>query len=196
MSREGIHTGRLAAIVGDSPLLAEVLDRWREIALPDGWLVAGAVAQTVWNRLFGWPATHGIDDIDLVYFDAGDLSEEAEARHASRVASAFRHLPVRLDVKNQARVHLWYEARFGYPIEPYRSVASAIATFPTTATAIGIRPGRSGLEIEAPFGLVDLLAGKVQPNKAQITREIYAAKVTRWRRFWPGLAIVEWDSDG
>ena len=186
----------LAATVGDSPLLAEVLDRWREIALPDGWLVAGAVAQTVWNRLFGRPAAHGIDDIDLVYFDAGDLSEEAEARHAARIGGILRRLPVRLDVKNQARVHLWYEARFGYPIAPYRSAAAAIATFPTTATAVGIRPAPAGPEIEAPFGLTDLLGGVVRPNKAQVTRRIYEAKVARWRSCWPELAIVEWDAAG
>lgn len=187
---------RLAAIVADSALLAEVLGRWSEVGLPDGWLVAGAVAQTVWNRRFGLGDGHGLDDIDLIYFDAGDLSEEAERRHAARIAALFRRLPVRLDVKNQARVHLWYEARFGYPIEPYRSAEDAIATFPTTATAIGIRPGNRGLEIAAPFGLADLLGGIVRPNRAQVTRAIYAAKVARWRSCWPDLAIVDWDADG
>jgi hypothetical protein len=34
-------------------------------------------------------------------------------------------------------VHLWYGNRFGYAIEPNLSSADAIATFPTTATAVG-----------------------------------------------------------
>ena len=187
---------RLASIVRESALLGEIIGRWDEVGLPDGWLVAGAVAQTVWNRLFGLPGVHGIADIDLIYFDASDLSPETEADHAARIAAAFRHLPVGLDVKNQARVHLWYEARFGYPIEPYRSARSAIATFPTTATAVGIRPGTEGLELAAPFGLADLLGGIVRPNKTQITREIYAAKVARWLECWPSLTIVDWDADG
>lgn len=186
----------LASAVESSPLLTEVIGRWDEIGLPDGWLVAGAVAQTVWNRRFGLPATHGIDDVDLVYFDASDLSEEAEAGHAARIAALFRHLPVRIDVKNEARVHLWYERRFGYPIAPYGSVEEAIATFPTTATAIGVRPSMEGLAVLAPLGLTDLLSGIVRPNKAQITRDIYAAKIARWRRCWPDLAIVEWDEAG
>jgi hypothetical protein len=39
------------------------------------------------------------------------------------------------DVKNEARVHLWYERRFGRHLEPYRSTGDAIATWPTTASS-------------------------------------------------------------
>ncbi|MCY1248636.1 Nucleotidyltransferase [compost metagenome] len=69
----------------------------------------------------------------------------------------------------------------------------AIATFPTTATAVGIRPADDGLDICAPFGLGDLLAPIVRANKSQITREIYEWKVNRWRALWPGLTIERWD---
>ena len=186
--------GELASIIGSSPLLAEIIGCWPQIGLPDGCLVAGALAQTVWNQRFGLPVTHGIDDVDLVYFDADDLSEEAEADHAARIAALFRHLPVRLDVKNEARVHLWYERKFGYPIKPYRSVEEAIATFPTTASAVGVRPAGNGLDVIAPFGLADMQGGIVRPNKVQITPELYAAKVTRWLACWPGLTVVDWDA--
>ncbi|WP_350223801.1 hypothetical protein [Rhizobium sp. CNPSo 4039] len=37
----------LEDIVFGSPLLGSLLRRWDEIALPDCWLVAGAIAQTV-----------------------------------------------------------------------------------------------------------------------------------------------------
>jgi hypothetical protein len=105
----------------------------------------------------------------------------------------FRHPDIRFDVKNQARVHLWYEARFGYPIEPYRSSAGAIDTFPTTAGSIGIRPARGELAAYTAFGLDDLLNLKVRPNKRQVTREIYCKKVDRWKALWPMLDIVDWD---
>ena len=75
--------------------------------------VAGAIAQTVWNLAAGHPAERGIKDADLVYFDAADLSAEAEAAHECRIRERFGDLPCKLDVKNEARVHLWYEARFG-----------------------------------------------------------------------------------
>jgi uncharacterized protein len=59
-------------------------------------------------------------------------------------------------VKNEARVHLWCEERFGDAIKPYLSSAGAIATFPTTATAIGVRRICGKFECCAPFGLDDL----------------------------------------
>jgi hypothetical protein len=85
------------------------------------------------------PVQSGIKDVDLIYFDAEDLSAKAETDHESRLRDLFRRLPIKLDVKNEARVHLWYRERFGYAIRPYLSSADAIATFPTTATAVGIR---------------------------------------------------------
>jgi hypothetical protein len=189
-------TTQLRAIVSASPLLAVVIERWDGIALPDCWLVAGAVAQTVWNDCFGLPFAHGISDIDLAYFDPDDLSEDGEARHAARTRELFSDLAVRIDVKNEARVHLWYEAKFGYAIRPYASVADAITTFPTTATAVGLQPQPEGLAIFAPFGLADLLGGVVRPNKEQITRAIYEAKVARWTAMWPKLNVVAWDAVG
>jgi hypothetical protein len=164
------------------------------VGLPDAWLAAGCLAQTVWNRRFGLPPAHGVSDLDIVYFDATDLGPEAEARHEARLRDAFAHLPVRLDAKNEARVHLWYPARFGHAIAPYRSTRDAIATFPTTATAVGIRPAPGGPEIEAPFGLADLLSGTVRANRRQIRREVYEAKVAKWTARWPELTIVPWDA--
>jgi len=119
--------------------LGEILERFEAIALPDAWLVAGGIAQTIWNLGHGQPAEFGLKDVDLIYFDELDLSFEAEASHERRLHDLFQHLPIKLDVKNEARVHLWYEDRFGYAIKPYSSSTDAIATFPTTATAVGVR---------------------------------------------------------
>lgn len=182
---------QLHGIVLKSPLLSPVLRNWDKVALP-AWLVAGAIAQTVWNHSFGLPPTHGINDIDIVYYDANDLSENGEAEHAARVRRTFSDLAVWIDVKNEARVHLWYEGKFGYPIKPYTSTTDAIATFPTTATAVGLRPGNGSLELCAPFGLSDLLGGIVRPNTREIRREIYEQKVGRWIEVWPNLSVVGW----
>ncbi|MGV0909748.1 nucleotidyltransferase family protein [Martelella sp. FOR1707] len=181
------------AAVSDSPLIRPLLENWRLIDLPDCWLVAGALAQTVWNRRFAMDPTHGIADIDIVYFDPSDLSERAEARHAARIRAAFSALPAWIDVKNQARVHLWYGDRFGFDIEAYDSVSEAITTFPTTATAFGIRPTAQGFECDAPFGLADLLNAVVRPNKTQVSREAYENKVERWKTLWPDLTVIGWD---
>ena len=189
------QVARLRAMVRRSPMLATVLERWADISLPDCWLVAGALAQTVWNDAFDLPPSQGISDIDLVYFDDGDLSEEAEARHSARVRAIFSDLSVWIDVKNEARVHLWYATKFGYATHPYVSTEDAITTFPTTATSIGLQPRSNQLHLFAPYGLTDLFGLVVRANKKQITRSIYEAKVTRWLAQWPRLHVVPWDAD-
>jgi hypothetical protein len=186
--------GRLEAALRQNEPLWNILRRFDEIGLTDGWLVAGCVAQTVWNVAFEQDVATGIKDADIVYFDPSDLSAERETRHEQRLRSKFSHLPLKLDVKNEARVHLWYEARFGYPIVPYSSCADAIASFPTTATAVGVRLNNGEFECCAPFGLDDLFGLIVRPNKRQITEAIYQAKLMRWRSIWPRLDYLPWSA--
>ena len=124
----------------------------------------------------GWRAVHG-----AAYIGANDILQFLVDQGA------------KLDVKNEARVHLWYEEKFGYPIPPYQSTAAAIATFPTTATAIGVRRYGAQFECCAPFGLDDLFDLIVRPNKVQITPAIYDAKVARWRAEWPQLTFLTWN---
>lgn len=71
----------------------------------------------------------------------------------------------------------------------------AIDSFPTTATTIGIRPSAAGAEVYATFGLSDLFAGIVRPNKRLITRDVYEAKASKWRDYWPDLTVISWDED-
>lgn len=176
-----------------SPVVSKIFSRWSDLNLPNCWLVAGAVVQSHWNHAHGFPSDQGIKDIDIVYFDQADLSQETEWEHALRINGLYGDLGIGVDVKNEARVHLWYEGRFGYPIDAYSSVESAIATFPTTAGSIGIRPNDHGYESIAPFGFDDLINLIVRPNKIQVTPSIYAEKVCRWKKIWPLLEFIEWD---
>ena len=98
------------------------------------WLGAGAIAQTVWNYITKRPCRYGINDIDIAYFDDIDLSENAERKKEQQLTDMLKGIGIRLDVKNQARVHTWYGQKFGYDISPYRSIEDAIGTWPTTAT--------------------------------------------------------------
>lgn len=180
--------------MGSSPILDCVLARAPAIELPDAYLCAGCIAQTVWNHATGRPAEHGINDIDVIYLDPSDLSEEGEAQAAVHVTGMLGNLAFRLDVKNEARVHLWYEARFGKPIAPIGSIAEAVATFPATATAVAVALDRER-QVIAPFGLEDLFALMIRPNRRQVERPVYEAKVARWRRLWPELAYLAWDED-
>ena len=72
--------------------LGEVLERFEQVGLPDSWLVAGCIAQTIWNLGHGQPAELGLKDVDLIYFDELDLSLEAELGHERRLRDLFGDL--------------------------------------------------------------------------------------------------------
>lgn len=183
----------LKTMIVTNPVLNSVFDRAPRLELEHYYIGAGCIVQNVWNRLCGFPPNRGVDDIDLVYYDP-DLSPDKEREIIERAAGLFADVPIRMDVKNQARVHLWYERHFGYPIAPYASLEQAIDTWPTTATAIGLRKNSNGLwKLHAPFGLNDLFGLIVRANKVQITKEIYEKKVRRWKRDWPDLIVIPWD---
>lgn len=181
----------LHRILSENEILYEVIVKAQELGLEKCYIGAGCICQTVWNYQNGLEPMYGISDIDIVYFD-DDLSYEKEDGIIKKVKQMFSHLPVEVDVKNQARVHLWYEKRFGYPCKPYRSVEEAINTWPTTATAIGTRLEKEKLIVYAPFGLNDMFGQIIRANKILITEKVYAEKCQKWRSKWDTLTVIPW----
>ena len=155
------------------------------------------------NAALGRPLPANVKDIDVVYFDPGDLTEPTEVQREVALAKRLSGIGVGLDVKNQARVHLWYEKRFGYGLRPYRSTGDAIATFPFTATAVGVTRAGEALRVFAPFGLDALFNLTVRANRTQITPDAYdlyipdgtglGKKSTGLRR--AQKAFIEWVSE-
>ena len=97
--------------------------------------------------------------------------EEREDRVTREARELVADLHIELDVTNEARVHIWYPARFAYSIQPYQSTEDAIGTWPTTATAIGVRQSGRQLEVWAPFGTDDLFNPVVRPNRVGQDRQ-------------------------
>ena len=124
--------------------LAEVLARAAALGLPGWYLVAGCLYQTVWNVVTGQPPEAGILDYDLAYFDASDLSWQAEDAVIQAGRALFGDLPAPVQIRNQARVHLWYERKFGVPCPPHESAEAAIDTFEATTACLGVRLGPGG----------------------------------------------------
>ena len=187
----GTQQRLLYEILSQSPVLFDVLKGVQTLGLEDYYIGAGCVCQTVWNFQNGLDLMYGISDIDFVYFDA-ELSYETEDRVIKRVKQRFCALPVEIDVKNQARVHLWYKDRYGYDLKPYVSLEEAISTWPTTATSIGVRLRDGAFVVCAPFGLNDIFGQIVRPNKTQITEETYLKKCEKWRSKWHTLTFIPW----
>ena len=121
---------RLTAILCATPRLMRVLSVARHLCLPDWLIFSGAVYQAVLNYLTGRQPDYGIKDYDLGYFDASDLSYDAEDAVIHRVRAAF-DAPLRgmVEVRNQARVHLWFETKFSEPYGPLSSTAEALERF-------------------------------------------------------------------
>jgi hypothetical protein len=181
---------RLTEIVRATPPLMQVLLVARHLRLPDWLVFSGAVYQPVLNHLTGRPLDFGIKDYDLGYFDLSDLSYEAEDEVIRRVKAAFEE-PLRsaVEVRNQARVHLWFEGKFGEPYGPLSCTAEALERFASATFAVGIRLEMNDrLHIVAPFGLADLFALRLRPNPRWKTFH-FARTSAGVRRRWPELVI-------
>src|SRR4051812_20490634 len=115
-----------------------ILRAGRELDLPQWRLVAGCIYQTVWNVLTKRPQGTGINDYDLIYFDVSDLSEESEGAAERVVRAALPDLPAPVEVRNQARVHLWFEEHFGFPYSPLTSADEAITRYASSTHCVGL----------------------------------------------------------
>jgi hypothetical protein len=183
----------LQNVISRSQYLSNTLDFLKNYNREQIFIAAGAIAETVWNYLFDNELKYGIEDLDLIFFNNKDLSEKYENDIAKDLNKELKKIDLSLDIKNQARVHLWYEAKFSHKISPIKSLEDSIERFPTTTTSIAIRYDENNqLELIAPYGLDDLFSGIIRPNKKQITEAIYYAKVEKWTKKWPGLKVLEW----
>jgi hypothetical protein len=177
-----------------NPVVVEVLARADALDLPGWCLTSGCLFQTVWNGLAGHEPTRGIRDYDLFYFDERDLSWEAEDEVIRRAATAFAGCGGEVEVRNEARVHLWYEQRFGVPCPPHPDTESAIDCFAATACCIGLRTIGCSHHVYAPFGFDDMFGFVLRPNKRLAPRSVYEAKAARWVELWPQLTVLDWDT--
>ncbi|HSC80630.1 MAG TPA: nucleotidyltransferase family protein, partial [Chitinolyticbacter sp.] len=92
----------------------------RAQALPDGWIVAGFLRNLIWDHRFG--TRTGLNDVDVVYFDALDLGRARERQIEVLLAATVPQ--VCWQVRNQARMHL----RHGHA--PYRDCLDAVSRYP------------------------------------------------------------------
>jgi hypothetical protein len=180
----------VAAMIGAEPVLMEVLAGIAD--LPEGLLVAGALYNLVWNRLTGRPGLAHVSDIDVFYFDPSDLSYEAEDVVIRRLAARFAHLPLPVQVRNQARAHLWFEAKFGSPFAPLGSAAEMLERYASKTHAVAARLRDGRVEVLAPFGLDDVFSFRIVPNHVLDNRATHEAKGARAKNVWPEITVVPW----
>lgn len=188
---------RLAGIVRADSGLMHVLTSVRGLGLNDWRVFSGAVYQSVWNAVTGRPVGYGRKDYDLGYFDP-DTSWDAEDVVIKRVAAAFDE-PFRTDVevRNQARVHIWFPDRFGEPYEALTGTDEALARFVAPAFAVGVRlEADDAISIAAPFGLEDVFSMTLRPNPNRPVAKGWDKAVASARARWPEIQVIEAASRG
>lgn len=181
----------LRQMLRDSAWMMGVLQGARALGLRQWWIASGAIYNFVWNRLTGRPEARGIKDIDLIYWD-DDLNWEAEDLVIKRAELAMR-LSIPVEVRNQARVPLWYEKRFDAPYPAIRSADEALRYYASRNHAVAVSLSEDDeIEIIAPFGFDDLFSMRIAPNPVLPNGPTHQAKGERATAAWPEATLVPW----
>ncbi|MBA2926084.1 nucleotidyltransferase family protein [Pseudomonas sp. P7] len=171
-----------------NPINAEITARLPDLGVEQCMLTAGCLFQAVWNHQSNLPAAQCVKDYDVFYFDT-DLSYEAEDAVIRRAEQLFQDLGVNVEVKNQARVHLWYGQRFGRPYPQLHSAKQGVDRYLVAGTCIGLEIATG--EVYAPYGLADVEQGILRINPLHPEPELFARKARSYQVRWPWLRIVE-----
>ena len=190
---QDVKCNRFAAIIRADPGLMHLLTCLRTLDLPQWRLVAGCLYQTVWNALTDRPRGAGIKDYDVIYFDADDLSWEAEDAVIRRVAAATQDCVGPVQVRNQSRVHLWFASRFGCNYPQLSCADKSLCYYASLVHAVGVRLAEDDrLDVVAPFGLDDVFAMRIRPNRALDNAASHTDKAAKAKVAWPQVVIEPW----
>ena len=182
----------LETILLKNEKLKELLETLANTDLENYYVAAGCINQTVFNYYHDYSLMNKIKDFDIVYFDS-DTSYDKEDATIKKINNLVKDLNIICDIKNEARVHIWYSSRYGKKIRPYKSIEDAISCWGTSITCIGVRIKNGHLEVFAPYGLNDLFAMIIRPIKKQFSEEQYKMKTERWKKNWDKLIVLPWN---
>ena len=94
-----------------------------------------------------------------------------------------------VEVRNQARVHLWYGQRFGRPYPQLHSARQGVDRYLVAGTCIALDIACG--EVYAPYGLEDVEQGVLRINPLHPEPELFLHKARSYQARWPWLKIVE-----
>lgn len=175
--------------------LMNILNYVSSLELPNYYIAAGSVFQTIWNYYDNKPLNSGIKDIDIIYYDSNNLSRENDQEIQNKIIDHFKKtdLPYEFDVSNEARMHLWKSKMENKNIEQYKNSEDAIDKWIATVHAVGITKENDQIKLYAPYGLSDIYNKTIRPIKHKDnSKEIYDKKATSWKNRFDNLTIIEW----
>ncbi len=176
----------LISMIENDEWMMEILKTVSKLDLPDWWICAGFVRSKIWVAVHGFDTRTPLSDIDVIYYDDTNRCESAEKKIEAKLHELCAPIP--WSAKNEARMHKVNK------IEPYTSAADAIAKFPETATALGVKLDKANKVILlAPHGIEDAVNGCIKPtpyfkdNKERMIILDNRLNEKKWNSIWPQL---------
>ena len=185
----------IISILKENKELMLILDYVDKLDLPNYYIAAGSIFQTVWNYYDKKPLNYGIKDIDVIYFDKSDLSVEKDIEYYEKIKEYSDRIGCKyeIDVSNEARMHIWKNKKYNIDVKPYISSEDAIERWVATIHAIGITKENNEIKIYAPYGLSDIFSRTIRPIKHDDnSKEMYEKKVNSWKERFDNLNIIKW----
>jgi len=171
-----------------------VLKAARKLDFPDWWIGAGFIRSKVWDNLHNYKVRTPIPDVDVIYFDKTDFSNEEAVAETTKKETEYENLlneimpGVEWSVTNQARMHLFHNHN------PYKSSEEGLSYWVETATCVGVKLNdKDNLILIAPHGINDLVNLILRPtintseNIKKFNERISGKK---WLTKWPKLKVV------
>lgn len=185
----------LITILKKNNELMDVLNYIDSLKLPNYYIAAGSVFQTIWNYYDNNDLNYNIKDIDVIYYDNNDLSVETDIKYYDLINDycKSKNYTYEIDVSNEARMHIWKKENYNIDVEPYINSEDAIDKWIATVHAIGITKENNDIKVYAPYGLSDIFSRTIRPIKHKYnTKEIYDKKAINWNSRFDNLNIIEW----
>ena len=183
------------SIIRQNKDLMLILDYLVELNLPNFYIAAGSIFQTIWNYYDKKELNYGIKDIDIIYYDCNNLAKEDEKELEEKIINHFKEISLNyeFDVHNEARMHLWKKENENKKIKQYKNSEDAIDKWIATVHSVGITKVNNSIKVYAPYGLSDIFNKTIRPIKHQDnSKELYDKKVESWKKRFDNLNIIEW----
>lgn len=175
--------------------LMDILDFVYKLKLPNFYIAAGSIFQTIWNYYDKKPLNYGIKDIDIIYYNNDDLTIDTDLKYYNMIKDYCnkKGYNYEIDVSNEARMHIWKKEKFNIDVKQYINSEDAINKWIATVHAIGITKDNNKLKIYAPYGLSDIYSRTIRPIKHEYSsKDIYDKKAKSWSERFDNLNIIEW----
>ncbi|TKD72376.1 nucleotidyltransferase family protein [Pseudalkalibacillus hwajinpoensis] len=181
----------IVKLISEDKWMMGILLEVKQLQLPDWWVCAGFVRSKIWDTLHEFEQRTTMADIDVIYLDRSVINESHEKILEQKLMKLSPGIP--WSVKNQARMHSIND------LEPYDSCIDAMAKFPETATALGVKlDSENNIILAAPWGIEDVLQMKVMPtpffSQSDKLLEIYKKRVNvkNWSETWGKVTVLEY----